>query len=127
MGLIRDNASLALVYQAADIFVCPSVEDAGPMMIPEAMLCGVPVVAFNTGGAPDLIETMKTGYLAAYKDSFDLAQGMYNLLTANNLPTIKINAHEAAVRKHSPSVVVARYLELYKNIKKNQFYKGAIQ
>ncbi|GAJ03070.1 unnamed protein product [marine sediment metagenome] len=117
LGHLKDNITLALAYQAADIFVCPSTEDAGPIMIPESMLCATPVVAFNTGGAPDLVKTMKTGYLAVYKDSFDLAKGIYAVLTTNNLSTISTAAHEVAVRKHSPSVVAARYLELNKRIK----------
>lgn len=86
------------------------------MMIPEAMLCGTPVVAFNTGGAPDLIETMKTGYLAAYKDSTGLAKGIYTLLAANDLPAIRVAAREVAVRKHSQSAVAGRHLELYSSL-----------
>lgn len=113
VGYLRDDVTLALAYQAADVFVCPSTEDAGPMMIAESMLCGTPVVAFNTGGAPDLIETMKTGYLAAYKDSFDLANGIYKLLSANNITAIRAATHEVAVRKHSASIVAERHLELY--------------
>lgn len=117
LGVLRDDISLALAYQSADLFVCSSVEDAGPMMIPDAMLCGTPVAAFNTGCAPDLIETMKTGYLANYKDSADLAKGIYTLLSANNLAAISNAAHEAAVGKHSPAVVTAQYLDLYERLK----------
>ncbi|MEW6405260.1 MAG: glycosyltransferase, partial [Chloroflexota bacterium] len=114
VGFLNDDITLALAYQAAEIFVSPSIEDAGPMMIPESMLCGAPVVAFNTGGAPDLIETMKTGYLAAYKDSSDLANGMYALLSSSNLLAMRTAAREAAARRHTPSVVAKQYLDLYR-------------
>jgi glycosyltransferase involved in cell wall biosynthesis len=112
----NDDVSLALAYQAADVFVCPSVEDAGPMMIPEAMLCGTPTVAFNTGGAPDLITTMQTGYLAAHQDAADLANGIFRLLTADNLAAIRHAAREAAVAKHAPAIVAAQHVALYASL-----------
>ena len=46
------------------------------MVVLEAMACGTPVIAFNTGGVPELIEHMKTGYVAKYKNSDDLANGV---------------------------------------------------
>ncbi|UJH91749.1 glycosyltransferase [Antarcticibacterium sp. 1MA-6-2] len=39
------------------------------------------VVAFNTGGIPDLIEHKKNGYLANYKDAKDLAAGIQYCLS----------------------------------------------
>jgi glycosyltransferase involved in cell wall biosynthesis len=117
ISYLKDNISLALSYQASDVFVCPSVEDAGPMMIPESMLCGTPVVAFNTGGAPDLIENMKTGYLANYKDSSDLARGIYSLLTISDLTSISREAHLRATANHAPKRVAERYLKLYDSLR----------
>lgn len=114
LGYLYDDRSLALAYQAADVFVCPSIEDAGPIMIPEAMMCGTPVVAFDTGGAPDLIKTMKTGYLASRKDSSDLANGIYALLFSSNLLAMRAAACEAATRLHALSVVARQYLVLYR-------------
>jgi glycosyltransferase involved in cell wall biosynthesis len=112
-GHFNDELTLALAYQAADIFLCPSIEDAGPMMIPEAMLCGTPVAAFAIGGAPDLIETMKNGYLAKPADTADLARGVYALLTSASLPTMRGAAREAAERAHTPALVAQRHIELY--------------
>jgi glycosyltransferase involved in cell wall biosynthesis len=116
MGRIRDDARLALAYRASDLFVCPSVEDAGPMMIPESMLCGTPVAAFATGGAPDLIRTGETGYLARYKDSGDLAEGILGMLRAPNAEAMREAAAAAARRLHAPELVAARYTALCANL-----------
>ncbi|MBD2752572.1 glycosyltransferase [Spirosoma validum] len=71
---------LITAYQAADVFVCPSLEDSGPMMVNQALMCGTPVVAFDTGVAQDLVITGKTGYRARLGDVADLAQGIQSVL-----------------------------------------------
>lgn len=116
LGQLNDDLTLALAYQAADIFLCPSIEDAGPMMIPEAMMCGTPVVAFNAGGAPDLIENMKTGYLANFADPGDLTYGILRLLESDNNKAVQVSASRAAKEKHSPELVAKRYCELFQSL-----------
>jgi glycosyltransferase involved in cell wall biosynthesis len=118
-GQLQDELLLALAYQSADVFVCPSVEDAGPMMIPEAMMCGTPVVAFNAGGAPDLVETMKTGYLANDRDSGDFANGMRALLSLDCLSEMRLAARTAAARAHTPALVAERYTRLYSSLRES--------
>ncbi len=118
-GHLNDEITLALAYQSADLFVCPSIEDAGPMMIPEAMLCGTPVVAFNAGGAPDLITTMKNGYLAQPADTDDLARGIYLTLVSDSTQAMRESARAVAERAHTPSVVARRHLNLYQSLMTN--------
>jgi len=67
---------LSLLYNAVDIFITPSLADNFPNTILEALACVTPVVAFNTGGIPDLVKHKLTGYLAEYKSSKSLAQGI---------------------------------------------------
>ena len=81
LGFLGTDELLALAYQAADVFVCPSVEDSGPMMINESIMCGTPVVSFEMGVAPDLVHTGITGYCAKLKDSKDLARGIMSILS----------------------------------------------
>ncbi|VAW12784.1 hypothetical protein MNBD_BACTEROID03-192 [hydrothermal vent metagenome] len=76
LGRVRDEYSTALIYNAADIFVAPSMAETFGMVILEALRCGTPVVAFNTGGIPDILVHKKNGYLAAYKDAEDLYHGI---------------------------------------------------
>jgi glycosyltransferase involved in cell wall biosynthesis len=80
LGSITFEADLAAAYQSAEMFVCPSIEDSGPMMINESIMCGTPVVSFKMGVASDLVITKKTGYCAQLKNSEDLARGIKYIL-----------------------------------------------
>ena len=80
IGFLSGDAMLATGYQAADVFVSASVEDAASMMINESLLCGTPVVAFEMGVAIDLVHTDKTGYRARLRDEQDMATGFRRLL-----------------------------------------------
>jgi glycosyltransferase involved in cell wall biosynthesis len=80
MGVLsKDN--LPKAFQAADVFVSPSIEESGPMMINQSMMSGTPVVAFEVGVAIDLVKNGETGYLAKLGNSGDLARGLLNLST----------------------------------------------
>ncbi|AEE53261.1 glycosyltransferase [Haliscomenobacter hydrossis] len=81
MGRLNDEYTLALTYNAADVLVAPSLIDNLPYTIFESLACGTPVVAFDTGGIPDMIQHRINGYLAKYKDAEDLAKGISYCLT----------------------------------------------
>ena len=80
MAYINDYRLLALAYQAADIFVCSSIEDSGPLTVSEALACGTPVVGFEMGAVSDMVVSGYNGYKAVLKDSEDLAKGMKEIL-----------------------------------------------
>lgn len=71
---------LAEYYSLADVFLSPSIEDAGPMMLNQALMCGTPAVAFNIGTACDIINE-NTGYLAKHRNSEDFCTGILQLIT----------------------------------------------
>jgi glycosyltransferase involved in cell wall biosynthesis len=76
-----DYYKLALAYNAADVFVCPSLEDSGPTMINQSLMCGTPIVSFKMGVALDLIINFKTGYKAELGNIDDLAKGIFHFLS----------------------------------------------
>ena len=96
VGYLSDN-QLIEMYQMADVFVCPTLADAGPMMVNQALLCGTPVVAFPVGVSVELVQTGTTGYQAQYGDSKDLAKGIDFILS---LPSIEWQNMSANCRKN---------------------------
>nr|WP_315198992.1 glycosyltransferase [uncultured Flavobacterium sp.] len=77
---ITDYRLLILLYQAVDLFVNTSIEDAGPLMVSEAMACGTPVVGFDMGVVNNMVINDFNGYKAILKDSRDLAAGIKKLM-----------------------------------------------
>src|SRR5690606_16401989 len=63
LGKINDERLMALLYSAADVFVLPSREDNLPNVLLESTACGTPVIAFETGGIPEVINTGFNGIL----------------------------------------------------------------
>lgn len=79
LGKLQDEISLNFVYNLTDVFVISSIAENFPNTIVEAFSCGIPVVGFDVGGIPDLINK-ENGYLAKYKDFQDLANGIEYVL-----------------------------------------------
>ena len=52
----NNQQELAKIYSICDVFVNPTREDTYPTVNLEALACGLPVVTFNTGGSPEIID-----------------------------------------------------------------------
>ena len=53
----QNQHELAEIYTAADLFVNPTREENYPTVNMEAIACGTPVVTFNTGGSPEMLDS----------------------------------------------------------------------
>jgi len=117
LGVVRDEARIVQLYQAADIFVIPSRQENLPNMILEAMACGIPCVAFSVGGIPDLITHGVDGYLATPGDSGDLSRGIACLLEDDSRrEMIAARARRKVETKFTLQHSVERYLTLYREL-----------
>jgi len=114
LGVVDNGPGIASAFQAADFFVCPSIEDAGPSMINQSLMTGTPVVAFAQGVALDLIVAGETGYKARLKDIEDLALGMETILKMPETDYCKMrsNCRELAMKLLHPEVNISRWLEI---------------
>ncbi len=118
LGQLSDLNSIAKAYSAASVFVIPSLEDNLPNTIIEAMACGTPVVGFEVGGIPEMIEHKKTGYLAKYKNAEDLSTGINFVLYEADYEALSKNSRKKAVETYEEEVVTKQYKNLYKSLLK---------
>lgn len=116
LNTITSPADLAEIYSMADVFVSPAIEDNLPNMIMEAMSCSTPVVAFNTGGIPDLIDHQVNGYMAEFKSATDLAAGLNDVLNTGNRDKYAAAARYKVKRMFNNEKVARQYIDLYKSI-----------
>ena len=113
LGKFNDDITLSIVYSAADVLVAPSIQDNLPNTVLEALACGTPVVAFNIGGLPDLIEHQKNGYLAQPFEVEDLARGLDWILNNENYQNLSFRAREKCEQEFTLEIQAKKYLELY--------------
>jgi glycosyltransferase involved in cell wall biosynthesis len=116
LGFVEDEATLAALYSMADLFVIPSIEDNLPNTVVEAMLCGVPVVGFDIGGIPDMVEHKKTGYLVPARDVAALVDGINWCLFHPESAGLGRNCREKALACYSLEVQAQSYTELYREL-----------
>ena len=116
MNFISDVSNLIYLYNAADVFVLPSLQDNLPNTVMESLACGTPVVAFKIGGVPEMIMHEKTGYLANAKNSDHLAKGIYEIMFNFNSESLKTAAVNFVQSNYSNLTVAERYMNVYKSL-----------
>jgi len=117
LGYVRDDILMAAAYSCADIAVAPSVLENLPNTVLEAMGCGTPVVAFNTGGMADAVKHMDTGYIARDQDVEDFSRGIRLLLSDETLhQNMAINGRDLIEKEFNAEVQAHRFENLYANI-----------
>lgn len=72
--------SLPEFYSVSNVFVCSSINDAGPSMLKQSLACGTPLVAFEMGAALDVLVGQNTGISVKLRDSQGLAEGILTML-----------------------------------------------
>jgi glycosyltransferase involved in cell wall biosynthesis len=96
------------------LYVLPSLAEGISNTILEAMATGLPVVATNVGGNPELVRAGHTGQLVPRGDPQAMAQAMLQYFS--DLPECRKQGREArnvAVSCFSMSNMVSRYVDLY--------------
>jgi len=84
----------------------------------EALSCGVPIIGFNVCGLPDIIEHLKTGYLAKPFSVSDLAKGILYVTNCNEEEYDKLreNSRQKAVNEFSQKCIGMKYLDTYRRV-----------
>lgn len=103
-----------LLMRHMDLFVLPSLGEGVSNTILEAMASGLPVVATNVGGNPELVRQDETGGLVPSGSYEALADYLANYLAQDwMLAEDGKNAREIALNNYSIDAMVWRYVAVY--------------
>ena len=116
-GQVESDELQALLYQAADVFVIPSLEEAFGQSALEAIACGAVVAGFSVGGIPDIVKCGLNGLLAERQNTQALSEALLKLLKDEALRRHWQSSCETWVGDHfSYSKNAAAYVALYDSL-----------
>ena len=112
LGLRNDISGL---LNKADIFVLPSNYEGMPITLIEAMITGLPIVATNVGGVPDMIRNEKEGLLVDV-DGAQIEKAIEKMIDNEGLRTTLGEQAHIAARRFSSRNMMSGYLKLYRSL-----------
>jgi len=112
-----DRNSLRILYSNAYCFILPSLAEAFPMVLLEAMASGTPPIGSTAGGIPDIIVDGVNGLLFRKRDWRDLANKLLILIQDRGFrDKLSHNARKCAEENFSWGTVAVRIKEVYSSI-----------
>ena len=113
------------ILSIADVFVMPSGSETFGLAALEAMACGVPVVASEIGGLPELVVDGETGYLCPLGDIDAFAERAARLLgNAEHQQEMAAAARRRAVEVFDVDKVVPRYEDYYERVRERSLVEA---
>lgn len=114
---MADRDKLRSYFKDATLLVLPTREDNCPMVVLEAMAAGVPVIASEVGGIPDLIDDRRTGLFCNPDSAESMRETVRQILTDSSLRrTLAKNARDEAAKRFHPKVIAEKHIEIYREV-----------
>jgi L-malate glycosyltransferase len=124
---LGDRRDVAAVLAALDISVLPSSSESLSNVILESMAAGLPVVAANVGGNPELVQNGNTGCLFSTGDEAQFGAALETLVTQPELRhRLGSRAREEVLLKYSIAGVRDRYQDLYYSVLAEKGWKASV-
>ena len=95
----RRHEEIPLWLSAANCLVIPSQMEGFPTILPEAMLCRVPIVTTAVGGIPEVVSDGTTGFLVKPGDASALARAVADVLSNSGLVAELVDRAESFARR----------------------------
>ena len=115
LGYIDNEVKLSEAYNAADVFVIPSLADNLPNTVLESLMCGTPVIAFPVGGIPDMVQHGENGLLCEALNANALAQSINEFAVCTTIKSAN-EISKAAYKKYDEKVQIDNYMNIYKEL-----------
>ncbi len=111
---MKGRDELREAFKSASLLVLPSLEDNCPMSVLEAMAAGVPVIASNVGGVPDLVTDGLNGLLCDPLSQVSMRSCVERIFSEPGLShRLAAQAHRLAWERFHPTAIAKKHLEVY--------------
>lgn len=117
LGLITDFKIIRYLYSMAKVIISTSLYESLSGTLIEGQAGGAIPVTFGGDGREEIVEHKKTGYIARYKDSRDIAEGILWALDAK-IPREYL--HQTVSDRFSSTVIAHKYAELFSSLLEEQ-------
>ncbi|RXK50724.1 glycosyltransferase [Aquirufa rosea] len=111
LGIVHDPNIMMKAYQAAEMFITPSLEENLPNTIMEAMACGTPCLGFQIGGIPEMIEHQINGYVAQFQNAKDLSEGIAYIFPKSK--ELGLAARKKVESHYEASIIAEKHIQYY--------------
>jgi glycosyltransferase involved in cell wall biosynthesis len=117
LGHVADDERMAELLSAADVLLAPALQEAFGLAVLEALSCGTPVVAFDTGAAPDLVKPGVHGFVVPVGDVRAMSQAAHAVLLDDSIRArMGRAARELALEGYGLEQQARRYQDLYRSM-----------
>jgi len=114
---LSKQLQVAPLLALADVFLLPSEQEGFGLAALEAMACGVPTVASDVGGIPELITPGEDGMLCPVGDTDAMTDACAALLgDADRYETVAGAVRQTALTRFCASKIIPRYEEYYREV-----------
>lgn len=111
------QSTLVELLSAADIFLLPSQSESFGLAALEAMSCGVPVVASNIGGIPEVVVHGESGYVAELGDVQRMGKYVVELLNNNKRwESFSRESRRIAEERFNCRIIIPQYEDIYERL-----------
>ncbi len=104
------------IFSIGDLFLIPSENESFGLSALEAMACGMPVIASNAGGLPELVLDGEVGYTSDVGDVDSMAKNAVKLLSDDDLWTQFSSKARERAAEFSPQKIVDQYESYYQEV-----------
>ena len=115
LGYVQDEITLRIAYHAADVLLHPAQVDNLPNTVAESMSCGTPVLAFKTGGLPEMVIPDKSGWLVGDMNTKAMIKELNAILQSNHINHLRETTKENAQVLFNVEKVADDYFKAFKH------------
>jgi glycosyltransferase involved in cell wall biosynthesis len=111
LGFVRDEVTLQIAYHAADLLLHPAPIDNLPNTVAESMSCGTPVLAFYTGGLPEMVIPDKSGWLVKEINALSIIAQLDSVLNSKDYQNLRESTKENAHNLFNSQIIACKYMD----------------